>query len=1063
MRHFRAEGMRVILVTAAILLLSGIWASAQRVSGTLFGTVLDSSGAVVQGVRITATNVDTAAVRTTTTGSSGTYEIPGVVAGVYKIEASVSGFKTDVRTGVAVTVGTNLAVNFVLTVGSTTQIVEVVQNQVQVETTNATVGGVVGSSAISELPLNGRDWLQLATLQPGVIGGVGQTPSTASSATSSGRAARGNGLAISISGGRDSENVFLIDGLIVNDYANAGPGSSLGVNLGVDAIREFSVLTSDYTAEYGMSSGGVVNAILKSGTNNIHGSAFYFHRNSALDARNFFDVVKPPFRRHQFGGSVGGPIKKDKTFFFANFEALRQFLSISESSDTLSPNARNGILTTGNVTVASAVKPYLAAFPIPNGPITGDTGKFIFGGADIGNESYAIGKIDHYFSPRTVLYGSYSYDNAANTVPDPYNEKLIATPSRRQNFILSLQHVFSPALINATRAGFSRTHGADAFDLSAVTPNPIVTNPALGFVPGLPAGIITVANLAFAGGLGASGADLYNYTAPQFSDDLTWIKGRHSLRTGFIVSRIQFNVSAGNIPNGEWDFGSISDFLTLVPLDFTSDFPGSDSKRGMRQTYLGAYIQDDFKVRPNLTLNYGLRYEFATVLTEAHNKIANLRNLTDPTPTLGNPYYGNPTKRDFDPRIGLAWDPASNGRTSVRAGFGLYDILPLPYTFINELPRSVPFAFEGTANTPPGSAFPANGLPLLTPNTLRAAYIQFNPRRAYSMSWNLNIQRQLANNLAVTVGYVGSSGVHTPLVNDNINQVPPALVTKNASGQYVFPITSTPQVINPNFGRIQTVQWLGKSNYNSLLVNFVERLSHGLAFQVAYTWSKSIDEGSATFGHDEYLNGVDNPWPFDPRLQRGPSDYDIPHNLVVNYTWEIPSPSSIHSGGPRFLLSGWQLGGVYQVHSGAPFSLTINGDQALTGTSRHDEQRPNFNPIPGCTNGAVNPGQPLNYVKLQCFSFPALGVLGNLGRNTLRGPWTNSFDFSVYKNFQLLSERLKIQFRAEFFNLLNHPNFQLASAEVFDGSGNLIPTAAQIGPPTLTTSRQIQFGMKLKW
>jgi outer membrane receptor protein involved in Fe transport len=222
-------------------------------------------------------------------------------------------------------------------------------------------------------------------------------------------------------------------------------------------------------------------------------------------------------------------------------------------------------------------------------------GKFIFGGADIGNESYVIGKIDHNFSPRTVLYGSYSYDNATNTVPDPYNEKLIATPSRRQNFILSLQHVFSPALINATRAGFSRTHGADAFDLSAITPNPIVTGPAFGFVPDLPAGI--------------------------------------------------------------------SDFLTLVPLDFTSDFPGTDSKRGMRQTYLGAYIQDDFKVRPNLTLNFGLRYEFATVLTEAHNKIANLRNLTDPTPTLGNPYYRNPTKRDFEPRIGFAWDPAGNGKT----------------------------------------------------------------------------------------------------------------------------------------------------------------------------------------------------------------------------------------------------------------------------------------------------------------------------------------------------------------------------------------------------------------
>ncbi|MGH9356302.1 MAG: carboxypeptidase regulatory-like domain-containing protein, partial [Terriglobia bacterium] len=547
MQRFVKPGTRQILFAAAMLLMSGALACSQTVSGNIFGTVLDPSGAVVPGVKIIATSVQTGAVRSATSSSLGTYQLPGVPAGVYNVQASVRGFKSVVRNGVVVTVGANISVDFSLAIGQPLQTLQVTGAAPQIETTNATLRGVVGSTAIRELPLNGRDWLQLATLQPGVVGGVGQTPTTASSAGSSGRAARGNGLALSISGGRSTENAFLIDGLIVNDYANAGPGSSLGVNMGVDAIQEFSVLSSDYTAQYGFSSGGVVNSILKSGTNQIHGSAYYFLRNSALDARNFFDIpTVPPFIRNQFGGSVGGPIKKDKTFFFANFEALRQNLSISEASNTLSLAARNGILTTGNVTVSPNIKPYLAAFPLPNGPVTGDTARFFFGGKDLGNEYYTIGKINHNFSEQTMLYGSYSFDNTTNTLPDPYNEKLIDTPSRRQNVILSLDHIFRPTLLNTVRAGVSRTHAADAFDIAAVSPNPIITDPSFGFIPGEPAGIITIpGTTGFLGGLGASGADFYNYTAPQVSDDLTWIKGRHTVKIGGIVDRIEFDVIAG--------------------------------------------------------------------------------------------------------------------------------------------------------------------------------------------------------------------------------------------------------------------------------------------------------------------------------------------------------------------------------------------------------------------------------------------------------------------------------------------------------------------------------------
>jgi hypothetical protein len=433
---------------------------------------------------------------------------------------------------------------------------------------------------------------------------------------------------------------------------------------------------------------------------------------------------------------------------------------------------------------------------------------------------------------------------------------------------------------------------------------------------------------------------------------------------------------------------------------------------------------------------------------------------------VGNPYFMNPTLRDFEPRVGFAWDLKGDGKSAVRGGFGIFDILPLPYTFINQAPRSLPFFLSGFVASPSGNAFPGNGLSLLLPTSLRTVFVEFRPPRAYNMNWNLNIQRQIANNLTLTIGYVGSSTVHSPIIADDINLVPPSLVQKNASGQYVFPIPASgaaPAVINPNFARIQSTLWNGKGNYHALLANLVKNFSHGVSFQVTYTWSRSFDEGSATFGRDESLAGVASPWPFDAKLNRGPSDYDVPQNLVLNYTWQVPRPSSIQSAVPKFLLSGWQLGGIYQAHSGTPFSITLTGDPAFTGTTAPNAERPNFNPGPGCGSNPVNPGQPSNYIKLQCFSFPAPGVLGNSGRNTLRGPFIHELDFSLFKNDVVLSDRLKIQFRIECFNLLNHANFQPGTPVAFDSSGNVNPSAAQIGPPTLTTSRQVQYGIKLSF
>src|SRR6202790_644300 len=451
---------------------------AQTVSGTILGQIQDQQGAAIGKTEIAARNLETGAVRKTTAENNGEYRITSVPAGSYEVTASIAGFKTEVRSGIEVTVGSDIAVNFSLTVGAVNEKVEVTAEAPQVDPSSSTLSGFVNSVTIRELPLNGRDWLQLALLQPGASVNAGQQQSDGK------RALTGNGLAISMSGGRTTDNAFRIDGIVINDYANAGPGSSMRVNMGVDAIREFSVLTNNYSAEYGRGSGGVVNAITKSGTNQFHGSAYEFVRNSAFDARNFFDSATiPPFHRDQYGGAVGGPIKRDKTFFFTNYEKLGEVKSLSTNDPTLSANAHNGILcsnaactSTAPVAINPKVRPFLALYPLPNGPVSGDTGTFFFNPKRNGQENYVIGKIDHYFSATTTLFGSYTYDNTTVILPDNYNLKSTEAPARRQNVVLSLQHMFSPTVINNTRLGVSRTYAGNAID---VDPNvPQLTDPA---------------------------------------------------------------------------------------------------------------------------------------------------------------------------------------------------------------------------------------------------------------------------------------------------------------------------------------------------------------------------------------------------------------------------------------------------------------------------------------------------------------------------------------------------------------------------------------------------------
>jgi Carboxypeptidase regulatory-like domain/TonB-dependent Receptor Plug Domain/TonB dependent receptor len=677
----------------------------QVVGATLSGTVTDQSDAVIPSAQVSTKNIATGVTRAVLTDPAGFYTAPNLLPGSYEITATASGFSTEVQTGVTLTVGAQQVLNFTLKVGTVTEKIQVAGEAPTVQLATSSLSAVVNSATVRELPLNGRSWTDLATLQPGVSG----IQTQAAFAAGPDRGRRGFGAQISISGARPQQNNYRLDGISLNDYANGAPGSVLGGNLGVDAIEEFSVLTSNYSAEYGKTSGGVVNAITHSGTNQFHGSVYEFLRNSALDARNFFDKGSiPPFKQNQFGASADGPIRRDRTFLFGDYEGIRNSKGITQVNTVPSPAARAGNLSTGTVAVDPSAQKYLGLYPLPNGPILppGDTGIFSFAGQQVVNENFSTTRVDQRFSQKDSLFGSYMYDDTSFTAPDSLNDLLNGHHTNRQVVVLEEDHIFTPNLVNSVRFGFSRAGIANLVGLKAL--NPLAGDPSLGAVPGQNAAALIVGSLApqFKGGLGGAAHQLYIWNSFQGYDDAFLTYGTHSLKFGAALERMQINSLEFATPSGVFNFGSLSDFLTNHPQRFQAGFPQTTTPRGLRETLFGAYVQDDWRWHPNLTLNLGLRYEMTTVLAEVQDKLATLINLTDPAPHLGSPFFLNPTLRNFEPRVGFAWDPFHNGKTAVRGGFGIFDVLPLPYEFYSSVGSAAPFYSQGGAShLPPGSLF----------------------------------------------------------------------------------------------------------------------------------------------------------------------------------------------------------------------------------------------------------------------------------------------------------------------------------------------------------------------
>ena len=1103
--------MKFALAILALLLFCSLPGNAQVAGGSVTGTVTGEAGTAMPGANISIKDAGTGSVRTATTNTSGLYNVPDLSPGNYEMTVSAAGFVTQVWTQIAVTGGVARVLNVVMHPGKPEQVVRVVAPPPAVSQACPTACGTANTSTVVNTPLNGRDWAQLTTLQAGVTGV--QT----GSATGGGNTDRGFGAPVSISGSRPDENNYRVDGISINDYANGAPGSVLGDNLGIDAVEQVSVLGSDYPAEYGRTSGGVINVATRSGSNNFHGSLYEFFRNSALDARNFFDgPVIPPFKRNQFGGSAGLPIQKGRTFIFGDYEGLRQSLGLTTVDTVPSAAARNGQLSTGPVTVDPAVARYLAAFyPLPNGHLlgAGDTGIYSFAAPVVTDENYFTIRFDHKFSDNDSLYATYMRDASETVQPDAFGELFSNVVSSRQAATVHEEHVFSSNVLNAARIGFVRAIGIVG-GLSQVL-NPLMSDPSYGFEPGGFAGAVrnvpgltTFLGAPSAQGLLSSSRRVF-WNSYQAGDDVFITHGAHLLKFGVDVERMQDNeLNLSNV-NGTFRFDSLQQLLTNQPAAFEGLATTSVPEFGTRQTLFGAYVQDDIRLQKNLTLNAGLRYEMATVPSGAYGRISHLPSLTAAQSSAGTPLFQNPTLRNFEPRLGFAWNPGG-GKTLFRGGFGVFDVLPLPYEFTLSFQGAEPFVQRIVANTLSPGMFPTGAYQDFSnqTNSALAYYPQQDPKRNYVMQWNLSVARELTSTLDLTVGYVGSRGVHMPYRMDNIDMVLPTLTSAGylwpcgpngtpgvscavgylPGGTQANPIPSSP--INPNFGRIPATLWQANSFYDAMQVDLTKRVSHGFSIHGAYTWGKSIDTLSATEADDAFPNGLFNQLYFDQQTSRGLSDFNVAQIFVLNFTWELPDPRS-NSKIVEWTGSGWQLGGLYKASTGQPFTPILGGDPVGT---KLDETGLVPSIVPGCNpvnSNFKNDSNGSIYLNASCFilpqSTPAIAAQcqpfgvgpgnsgipgtcanlhGNLGRNVIIGPGLSNLDFSVIKNNHIkrISESFNAQFRAEIFNILNHANFASPTDNLalFDQAGQSIASAGLIDS-TQTTSRQIQFALKLIW
>ena len=1055
----------LVLAGIAIFLLAiNTLVIAQMTMATLSGMVTDETAAVLPGVQVTVVNRETGNRRAVTTDAGGRFVLTQLAPGPYEVIATISGFDTLRRSGITLAIGQEATVNMVMKVGTVTQQVEVTGEASQVNATTSSVSGVVEEKRIEDLPLNGRDFSQLPLVQPGVAA-VRNGDVTVS---------KGYGARISMAGSRPDQTAWLLDGTNIHSPSNFGtPGSAAAVMLGVDAVREFQVLTSNYSADLGGTSGGVVNMISKSGTNRLHGTLYEYLRNSALDARNFFDVQKPAFKRNQFGGSMGGAIKKDRTFFFGNLESLRQRQGVTAVAVVPDLNAHQGLApaadgTLQQFTIAPAIRPYLDLWPLPNGGLIFDSKGNVTGLANLNgaanspvDETFLVVRGDHHISDRQTIFSRFTYDQGNLTSPDPV--PIFSTQVGVHSRYVTLQHdfVISPQFLMTTRVAYNRT-------LLLSNEVPQITYPASlnifreGAIPQftLPGATVlgpTTLNMAY------RVQNLYDV-----QENLQYIRGGHAMKFGIDITHIGSNKTGeASGMNGAYTWNTLRDFLVDNRLSaFNAAVPGSDTSRSYVQYIYGTYFQDDWKMRPNFTWNLGLRYEPVTAPTEKHGRISMVRHWETATQFETNVgLFDNPTKKNFSPRLGFAWDPKGNAKTAIRAGIGMFyaDLLGSYY----QTPGQKNPPFFGSTATVQGNFTtslsdmarigPSLLSPTMNPNDFMEL-IQWNLKPSYELKFNVSVERQLPGDLTVTLGYIGDRGVHLWRLSD-VNDSPAIIV----NGRPFVP-ANTPR-LNPHTG-VGTIRYSdAQSFYNGMQLEVKKRLGHGFQFQTSYTWSKNVDDSTSGVALTDYTPGGNGntQQPYNPKADRGLSSLHIGQSFVLNGIYSIPSPTA--SGFVDTVFGGWQISNILTANSGVPFTVYISGRNAPDQSRSTGVQRPDL--VAGRSFSSMVTGNPNQYFDPTAFVLPPTGFYGNAGRDILTGPSLINFDFSVTKRTKVpIRDTGNLEFHADFFNLFNRANFAVPrapQAQVLNPASPADPLIGGAGKitNTVTNSRQIQFGLKL--
>ena len=1049
-------------------------AAQAQISAAISGRVSDSTGAVIQDATVTAKDQDTSLTRSTLTNAAGRYELAALPVGTYELRANKAGFSERVRTGISLVIGQNATLDLSLGVGNRSEKVEVSGDAALVNASTQDISGLIGYQEIKELPLNGRSFDLLLTLNPGIVnftwektGGIGVSNST-------------TGNNFSASGQRPQQNIFLLNGVEFTGAAenNMQPGGPSQNLLGVEAVREFNVLRDNYGAEYGKRPGAQVSIVTQSGTNQFHGSVYEYLRNNALDAPNYFDLGSAPlFQRNQFGAAASGPIVKNKSFVFANFEGFLQ--NLHQTSVAFVPDLAS------RAAAAPSVQPLLNLWPTPSPTDPDFNGIAAVSSSPLQTirEYFGNARFDQVFSPKddfSVVYTADSGNDVTATTLNPYSSDLLSL--REQVVSLEETHVFSPTLLNTARLGYSR---AGYFFTGEPTPGTPAAN-VPGLLVGHPVGAVVVggsaasnpqAQLGLAGSNNGSNLhiarNLYTY-----QDQVSWTNGRHQFEFGAWVQQFQSNENIALSQYGQATFASLQTFLQGTVGTFLYD--PSPTKLNWRSLFGSLYAQDTIRATDRLTLTLGFRFESSTGWNEAHGRAANYTfsdGVISSQPRIASSAFTtNNAKFLPEPRIGIAY--AIHPQTVIKAGFGMYYELQDALGY--RMDQNAPFNPTYSVASVPVSSLPINpNLPPPAKALLVPGGVQPDLKMPTLISWTLGLEQQVTPNTTFSLRYVGSHGYHEIVGIDANTPVPticpaspcPAVYPSNfpvgLAGTPVpagsFYIPSGRAKANPGIANTWTWFGVGDSLYNALEVDFNRRFSHGLALRGVYTWSKALDDGDSvngtTTGNAPGL--VSNP--YDIRADWGPATYDVRNIGVISAVYDLPfgQGRQIGSGLRGFggtLISGWSVNSILTLQSGFPFTAQLSYNPSNNGDTRNPV-RPFINP-----NFTSNPilGTPAQWFSPNVFLQPPAnsGFFGNATRDNLVGPGLATWDLSTIKN-TWLRESLSLQFRAEIFNLTNRANFNTPTLITFTPSG-VSGTAGAI-TSTSTTSRQVQFALKLLW